>query len=71
MLTKQEKKVAVLVPCLNEELTVGCVLKKLKLYLPNAELFVVDNGSTITPSILPEKVALLSYISHSAVKVMH
>ena len=46
MLTKQEKKVAVLVPCLNEELTVGCVLKKLKLYLPNAELFVVDNGST-------------------------
>lgn len=46
MTKKQAHKIAVLVPCLNEGLTIGNVLTKLSYHLPDAELFVVDNGST-------------------------
>ena len=39
-------KVALIVPCLNEELTVGTVLSDFKSQFSNIELFVVDNGSS-------------------------
>ena len=38
--------VAVLVPCLNEEAAVGRVVADFRKYLPNAVVFVYDNGST-------------------------
>lgn len=39
-------KVAVLIPCLNEEATIGKVVKDFKQALPEAEIFVFDNNST-------------------------
>lgn len=39
-------KVAVLIPCYNEELTIAKVVKDCKKYLSEAEIFVCDNNST-------------------------
>lgn len=39
-------KIAVIIPCLNEELTVGKVVQDCLHYLPEAAVFVLDNGST-------------------------
>ncbi len=41
-----EQRVAVLIPCLNEELTVGMVVADFHRELPDAAIWVVDNGST-------------------------
>lgn len=38
-------KIAVLVPCYNEALTIGKVVKDFKTFLPNAEVYVYDNNS--------------------------
>jgi glycosyltransferase involved in cell wall biosynthesis len=38
-------KIAVLIPCLNEEPTVGKVVSDFKRELPEAEIYVFDNGS--------------------------
>ena len=38
-------KLAVLVPCYNEELTVSKVVKDFKRELPNADIYVYDNNS--------------------------
>ncbi len=42
----EHPRVAVLIPCLNEELTVGSVARDFHRELPEAEIWVVDNGST-------------------------
>jgi glycosyltransferase involved in cell wall biosynthesis len=39
-------QVAVLVPCLNEESAIGKVIADFRAVLPNASIFVYDNGST-------------------------
>jgi glycosyltransferase involved in cell wall biosynthesis len=39
-------RIAILIPCLNEELTVGNVVLAFRENLPDAEIFVFDNGST-------------------------
>ena len=39
-------KVAILVPCYNEELTIAKVVKDCKKYLPEADVYVCDNNST-------------------------
>jgi glycosyltransferase involved in cell wall biosynthesis len=39
-------RVTVLIPCLNEELMVGTVVKDFRRELPDADIWVVDNGST-------------------------
>lgn len=39
-------RVAVMLPCLNEELTVGKVIRDFKREIPGASLYVFDNGST-------------------------
>ena len=39
-------RVAVLVPCLNEESAIGKVVTDFRTVLPNATIFVYDNGST-------------------------
>ncbi len=38
-------KIAVLVPCYNEALTIGKVVEDFKTYLPNADIYVYDNNS--------------------------
>ncbi len=40
------RRIAVVVPCLNEEATIGLVVRKFRTVLPTAELYVVDNDST-------------------------
>jgi glycosyltransferase involved in cell wall biosynthesis len=40
------KNIAVIIPCYNEELTVGKVLKDFKKYLPDVAVYVFDNNST-------------------------
>jgi glycosyltransferase involved in cell wall biosynthesis len=42
----EHPRVAVLIPCLNEELMVGTVVMDFRRELPEAEIWVVDNGST-------------------------
>lgn len=39
-------KLAVLIPCYNEELTIGAVMADVRKYLPTADLYVFDNNST-------------------------
>ena len=39
------KKICVLIPCLNEALTVGQVIKNFKKHIPSCKIFVYDNGS--------------------------
>lgn len=39
-------RVAVLIPCLNEERTVGRVVRDFRAALPNADIYVYDNGSS-------------------------
>ena len=39
-------RVAVLLPCLNEEATIGAVVGQFQVALPNASVYVCDNGSS-------------------------
>jgi glycosyltransferase involved in cell wall biosynthesis len=41
-----ERNIAVLVPCLNEERTIGKVVRDFKVALPSADIYVYDNAST-------------------------
>ena len=40
-----EKEIAVILPCLNEELTIGMVIQQVQKYLPEAKIYVIDNNS--------------------------
>lgn len=40
------KKISVIIPCYNEELTIASVIKDCQKYLPQAEIYVCDNNST-------------------------
>ena len=46
MKNKEKLKVAVLIPCYNEELTITKVIKDFKEVLPDADFYVYDNNST-------------------------
>ena len=39
-------KTAVLIPCYNEEATIGKVVSDFNSMLPNADIYVYDNNST-------------------------
>lgn len=55
-------KVAVLIPCYNEELTIGKVVKDFKTHLPEAVIYVYDNNSTDkTADIAKEHGAIVRY----------
>jgi glycosyltransferase involved in cell wall biosynthesis len=45
-MTIEEYRVAVIVPCHDEELTVGTVVRDLKAAVPHADIYVYDNNST-------------------------
>ena len=40
------EKIAVLIPCFNEEQTIGKVVRDVKEALPEASVYVYDNNST-------------------------
>ena len=52
---KTQPTVAVLLPCYNEEVTIGKVVRDFKTALPNADIYVYDNNSTDrTAEIAPQ-----------------
>jgi len=54
------EKIAVLIPCYNEELTVGKVIDDFKMELPSASIYVYDNNSSDnTSKIAKEKGAIV------------
>ena len=42
----ENKKIAILIPCYNEEKTIKQVIKDYKQELPEAQIYVYDNNST-------------------------
>src|SRR5215475_1184392 len=46
MQTSRQIQLAILIPCYNEEVTVAEVVLGVKRELPQAEVYVFDNGST-------------------------
>lgn len=51
----KNKKIAVLIPCYNEELTIEKVVSDYKKALPEADIYVYDNNSTDKTSYLAKK----------------
>lgn len=49
------KDLAILIPCYNEELTVGQVISKFKTILPDVKIYVFDNNSTDGTSEIAKK----------------
>ena len=45
MVTKN-KKIAILIPCFNEEVAIAKVVADFKKYVPEAKVYVYDNNST-------------------------
>lgn len=57
-----EKKIAVLIPCYNEALTIGKVVRDFHEALPEADIYVYDNNSTDgTDKIAAEAGAIVRY----------
>ncbi|MEC9011741.1 MAG: glycosyltransferase, partial [SAR324 cluster bacterium] len=42
----QNTKIVILIPCLNEEITIGKVIQDFQVAIPEAEIIVFDNNST-------------------------
>ncbi len=62
MKKKEQEKIAVLIPCYNEEKTVEKVVKDYKKALPDADIYVYDNNSTDnTASIAKKAGAIVKY----------
>lgn len=59
-----QNKIAILVPCYNEELTIGQVIQDFKKELPQAEIIVADNASTDKTSEIAKRLgATVVYVS--------
>jgi len=59
---KNNQKIAVLIPCYNEEKTIERVVKDFSKALPEADIYVYDNNSTDSSAKLAEKAgAILCY----------
>lgn len=57
------KKIAVLLPCYNEEPTIGKVIRDFRAVLPEAEIYVYDNNSTDrSAQIAAENGAVVRYV---------
>ena len=55
-------KIAVIIPCFNEEVTIKTVVEDCKKYLPQADIYVCDNNSTDnTVKIAKEAGAMIMY----------
>ena len=44
-MTDRTATIAVLVPCYNEEVAIGAVVRDFRKHLPDAEIYVYDNNS--------------------------
>ncbi len=55
------QKIAVLVPCYNEESTIKKVVEDFKIYLPNAKIYVFDNNSTDKTSEIAKNAGAIVY----------
>ncbi len=51
----KDKKIAILIPCYNESLTIEKVVKDYKKALPNADIYVYDNNSTDGTDLIAKK----------------
>lgn len=51
----KNKKIAVLIPCYNEEKTIEKVIKDYKIVLPDADIYVYNNNSTDDTAVIAEK----------------
>lgn len=59
---KQEKRIAILIPCYNEAKTIEKVVKNYKKVLPDADIYVYDNNSTDgTDKIAKKAGAIVKY----------
>ena len=59
------KKIAVLIPCYNEEKTIGKVVSDFKAVLPDSVIYVFDNNSSDdTALIAKKKLAQLLFLNH-------
>lgn len=57
------KKVAILIPCYNEAITIGKVISDFQKYLPDATIYVFDNNSTDeTTSIAAKSGAIIKHV---------
>ncbi len=55
-------KIAIIIPCYNEEITIRTVIEDCKKYLPQADIYVCDNNSTDnTAKIAKETGAIVMY----------
>ena len=58
----KDKKIAVLIPCYNEAVTIEKVIKDYKKALPSADIYVYDNNSTdVTDKIAKKAGAIVRY----------
>lgn len=51
----EDKSIAVLIPCMNEALTISQVIKGFQTSLPKAAIYVYDNNSTDDTAKVAEK----------------
>ena len=63
-------RIAVLLPCFNEEATVANVVKDFKRYIPEALIYVYDNNYLIIQLEKQRKLVQLSGVSHHEEKAM-
>lgn len=56
-MTSWDKKIAIIIPAYNEELTIKQVILDFKNHIPEAEIFVIDNNSTDATNKLAEEEA--------------
>lgn len=62
MKKNEQSKIAVLIPCYNEEKTIEKVVKDYKKVLPNADIYVYDNNSTDNTANIAKKAgAIIKY----------
>ena len=58
----EKKKIAVLIPCYNESVTIEKVIKDYKKVLPEADIYVYDNNSTDGTDVIAKKAgAIVKY----------
>jgi len=48
-------KVLALIPCNNEELSIGLTINEIRTYIPDIEIWVIDNGSTDKTGVLAQE----------------
>ena len=61
-------KIAVMIPCYNEEITIEKVIRDFRKELPDADIYVYDNNSTDKTVEIATKASLNSSYAFAAIK---